>query len=94
VSADEQAVLDGVQVRLIEVGEQERFDRLLIEQHYLHNAEMVGARLCYVAQYAVARGELRGWAGVSRDLLQGQRLAGTGADARLRTQPRGLPPEV
>jgi hypothetical protein len=51
VSAGEQAVLDGVQVRLIEAGEQERFDRLLIEQHYLHSAEMVGARLCYVAQY-------------------------------------------
>jgi hypothetical protein len=51
VSAGEQAVLDGVQVRLIEAEEQERFDRLLIEQHYLHNAEMVGARLCYVAQY-------------------------------------------
>jgi len=51
VSAVEQAVLDGVQVRLIEAGERERFDRLLIEQHYLHNAEMVGARLCYVAQY-------------------------------------------
>jgi hypothetical protein len=51
VSDVEQAVLDGVQVRLIEAGEQERFDRLLVEQHYLHNAEMVGARLCYVAQY-------------------------------------------
>lgn len=51
VSAVGQAVLDGVQVRLIEAGEQERFDRLLIEQHYLHNAAMVGARLCYVAEY-------------------------------------------
>jgi hypothetical protein len=51
MTAGEQAVLDGVQVRLIEAGEQERFDRLLIEQHYLHSAEMVGARLCYVAQY-------------------------------------------
>ncbi len=52
MSADEQAVLDGVGVRVIEVGEQERFDQLLIEQHYLHNAELVGARLCYVAEYA------------------------------------------
>ena len=51
VSAGEQAVRDGVQVRLVEAGEQERFDRLLVEQHYLHNAELVGARLCYVAQY-------------------------------------------
>jgi hypothetical protein len=51
MTAGEQAVLDGVRVRLLEAGEQERFDRLLVEQHYLHNAEMVGARLCYVAEY-------------------------------------------
>jgi len=51
LSAGEQAVLDGVTVRLIESGERERFDRLLIEQHYLHNAEMVGERLCYVAEW-------------------------------------------
>jgi hypothetical protein len=51
MSADEQAVLDGVTVRLIESREQERFNRLLIEQHYLHNAERVGQSLCYVAEY-------------------------------------------
>lgn len=52
MSADEQAVLDGVSVRVIEVAEQARFNQLLIEQHYLHNAELVGERLCYVAEYA------------------------------------------
>lgn len=51
VSAYEQAVLDGVAVRLIVAGEQQRFDQLLVEQHYLHNAGMVGERLCYVAEY-------------------------------------------
>lgn len=51
MSADEQAVLDGVTVRLIEAREQERFNRLLIEQHYLHNAERIGQSLCYVAEY-------------------------------------------
>ena len=51
MTAGEQAVLDGVAVRLIGSGEQERFDRLLVEQHYLHNAERVGEQLCYVAQY-------------------------------------------
>lgn len=51
VSAGEQAVLDGVTVRMIESREQERFNRLLIEQHYLHNAELVGERLCYVAEW-------------------------------------------
>jgi hypothetical protein len=51
ISAAEQAVLDGVTVRLIEREEKERFDDLLAEQHYLHNAELVGERLCYVAEY-------------------------------------------
>jgi hypothetical protein len=51
VSASEQAVLDGVKVRLIEPDEQERFDALIIEKHYLHNAQWVGRRLFYVAEY-------------------------------------------
>ena len=51
MSADEQAVLDGVLVRVMGPGEQERFDELLIEQHYLHSAERVGEQLCYVAEY-------------------------------------------
>jgi hypothetical protein len=51
VTAGEQAVLDGVRVRLIQAAEQARFDQLLVEQHYLHNAERVGEQLCYVAQY-------------------------------------------
>jgi len=51
VSASEQEVLDGVQVRLIAEREQKRFDRLLVEQHYLKDATLVGERLCYVAEY-------------------------------------------
>jgi len=54
MSAEEQAVLDGVTVRLIVPEEQERFDALLVEQHYLHSAERVGAWLCYAAEH---RGE-------------------------------------
>jgi hypothetical protein len=51
LSVGEQEVLAGVTVRLIEPGEQERFNQLLIEQHYLHNSAMVGERLCYVAEW-------------------------------------------
>jgi hypothetical protein len=51
MSAGEQAVLDGVTVRLVKPEEQGRFNQLLIEQHYLHNAELVGERLCYVAEW-------------------------------------------
>jgi len=51
VSASEQDVLDGVDVRLILQGEQKRFDRLIETQHYLKDATLVGERLCYVAEY-------------------------------------------
>jgi hypothetical protein len=47
----EQAVLDQVQVRLIKPEERERFDRLLIEGHYLHKADFVGEQLRYVAEH-------------------------------------------
>jgi hypothetical protein len=52
VTASEQEVLDGVRVRLITEGEQARFDELLVAQHYLKDATLVGQRLCYVAEYA------------------------------------------
>ncbi|HVV00119.1 MAG TPA: Druantia anti-phage system protein DruA, partial [Verrucomicrobiae bacterium] len=52
LTTEEQAVLDGVQVRLVVARpERERFDRLLIEGHYLHSAEFVGEQLRYVAEY-------------------------------------------
>lgn len=51
LTAEQQALLDGVQVRLIESQERERFDRLLVEGHYLHRAEFVGEQLRYVAEY-------------------------------------------
>ena len=51
VSALEQDVLDGVEVRLIQPQEQKRFDTLIETQHYLKTATLVGERLCYVAEY-------------------------------------------
>lgn len=51
VSAGEQALLDGVTVRLIKPEEQGRFDQLIETQHYLHSAMWVGERLFYVAEY-------------------------------------------
>src|ERR1017187_8410913 len=44
-------LLDGVQIRLCLPAEQERFDQLLVEQHYLKNAQLVGERLRYTAEY-------------------------------------------
>src|ERR671923_2354267 len=47
----QQALLEGVQVRLIQPEEREQFDRTLIEGHYLHSAQFVGQQLRYVAEY-------------------------------------------
>ena len=51
LTEQQQALLAGVQVRLIEPPERERFDGLIIEGHYLHNAQLVGEQLRYVAEY-------------------------------------------
>ena|SRR6516162_8569653 len=45
----EQAVLDQVQVRLVERAELENFKQLLDEHHYLGSLKEVGQRLHYVA---------------------------------------------
>jgi hypothetical protein len=43
--------LGQVGVRLLEPWERERFDRLLIEKHYLHSARIGGRSLRYVAEF-------------------------------------------
>jgi hypothetical protein len=57
----EQAVLDGVTLRLLEPHERERFDQLLINEHYLKSAQMVGEQLRYVAEYRGQWMALLGW---------------------------------
>jgi hypothetical protein len=51
LSEEQRAILDGVQVRLIRSDEQPKFDQLIIEAHYLHNADFVGQQLRYIAEY-------------------------------------------
>jgi hypothetical protein len=41
----DQRLLDGVQVRLLRPDERVRFDQLLIEQHYLQSADLVGEQV-------------------------------------------------
>jgi hypothetical protein len=48
----EQELLENVTVRLIEPRERKVFDELLIQEHYLHSAELVGEQLRYVAEYS------------------------------------------
>lgn len=47
----QQALLEGVEVRLIEPEERARFDQVITEDHYLHRADFVGEQLRYVAEY-------------------------------------------
>ena len=51
LSPAEQDLLDHVTVRLIRPEERATFDELLVKEHYLHNAELVGEQLRYVAEY-------------------------------------------
>lgn len=46
----QQQLLDALEVRLIKPEEREKFDRLLIEGHYLHSVDFVGEQLRYVAE--------------------------------------------
>ena len=51
ITEAEQRLIDGVQVRLLEPTERERFDQLMVEQHYLKSAQLVGEQLRYVAEH-------------------------------------------
>lgn len=52
VSTDEQTVLDELEVRPLSLGEEvARCDELIVEEHYLHDATLVGRHMRYVATY-------------------------------------------
>ena len=51
ITEEEQCLLEGVQVRLIKPDERERFDQMMVEEHYLKSAQLVGEQLRYVAEY-------------------------------------------
>ena len=57
----EAVVLSQIIVRLIEAREQERWDRLMSQHHYLKNANLVGERLCYVVECQGRWLALLGW---------------------------------
>ncbi len=48
--ANESEVLKRVSLRLLFEHERPKFDRLLIEKHYLHEAALTGQSLRYVAE--------------------------------------------
>ncbi|MDH3665125.1 MAG: ISAs1 family transposase [Alphaproteobacteria bacterium] len=54
-------ILARVSVRLIEAGEKARWDALIVERHYLGNANLVGRQLRYVAELDGQWVALLGW---------------------------------
>lgn len=59
---EEQRVLDGLEIHLLlEPHLQDRWNQLVIEQHYLHNATLVGEQLRYAATYQGQWLALLGW---------------------------------
>jgi hypothetical protein len=59
---EEQQVLDELEIQLLLDGElQERWDQLIVEQHYLHSAKLVGEQFRYVVSYQGQWLALLGW---------------------------------
>lgn len=66
LSADEQDVLDHLQVRLLTSPQDKaRCDQLLVEHHYLKDATLVGEQLRYVATYKGQWLALATWSGAA-----------------------------
>ena len=76
LTSREQALLDGVTVRLIDKSERERFDGLIVAEHYLHNADLVGAQLRYVAEHDGEWVALLAWSAGSYNLKDRERWIG------------------
>ena len=61
-SPTEQHVLEHLTVRLVtDRAEQDRFDQVIKEHHYLHSATLVGEHLRYVVSYHGEWLALAGW---------------------------------
>ena len=66
--SSEALVLDQITVRLILPAEQERWNQLICQNHYLKNANLVGERLCYVVEYQGKWLALLGWSAAAYHL--------------------------
>lgn len=93
-NASEQAVLDGLNLRLLTGPEdKQRWDELVIEHHYLKSASMVGEQLRYVAEYQGQWLVLLGWCAPALHLKAREACGGLDAlrtDCGLRPLRRGF----
>lgn len=65
---EEAKMLGQVQVRLVLPQEAERWEQMVREHHYLKSANLVGERLCYVAEYQGQWVALLGWSAAAYHL--------------------------
>ena len=84
---DDQRLLEGVQVRLLHPEERERFDQLLVAQHYLRSAALVGEQVRYVAEGAGQWVALLAWSAGSYRLKDRETWIGWSAPQKKRRLP-------
>ncbi len=100
---EEQHLLNGLEIELVpEVGQRDRWNQLVADRNYLHNATLVGEQLRYVVSYqkqwlawlrwAAAAWHLKfcGWLSVPRHDLQSGRLDLVGSHGGLWACGRGF----
>jgi len=78
----EAAVVDQVTVRLVRADEEADWDRLMVENHYLKSARMVGEQLRYVAEYQGRWMALLGWSAAAYHLKGRDSWIGWNANQR------------
>jgi hypothetical protein len=64
----QQALLDGIEVRLIRPDERKRFDQIIATDHYLQSADFVGEQLRYVAEHEGCWVALMAWSAAAYKL--------------------------
>lgn len=83
----DQRLLDGTTVRLLAPEERERFDGLLVAQHYLKSAALVGEQLRYVAEYQGQWVALLAWSAAAFNLKAREAWIGWTAPQKKRRLP-------
>lgn len=80
---EEQHLLDGLELHLLlERDEQQRWNQSIIQDHYLHNATLVGEQLRYVVSYQGQWLALLGWSGAAWHLAPREAWIGWSEDQR------------
>jgi len=76
LSPAEQEILDQLTVRLIRPEERAAFDEVLVKEHYLKNADLVGEQLRYLAEYDGQWVALLTWNAAAYNLRDRERWIG------------------